>query len=503
MTVDVLVIGAGPSGLFSALELARHGAQARVIERNPEPHHQARATAIQPGTLELLARAGVVDAMLAASEHLRFARLLDTNLEVISELDFAGTGCKWEFQCSLPQWRTEQILSERLRELGVTVERGVAASSIESRADSLLVALDHADGATEIAEARWVIGAGGAHSLTRASMVEELVGDTYPGTALAGDIQIRGGPPRDGGAIIASARGYVLLAPLPGDRWITFIGDLDDDEIERLRADRSLGAIAASMERRLGSAVLLEDVGWAAPFRMHHRLAPRLAGERRFLLGDASHLSSPFGGEGMNSGLHDASNLGWKLALAARGHAAPGLLESFELERLSADRQVLEVSDQLHKLAYAAVESARTGIRTPAPSPDDAAALARSRCMLDISYAESPLAGEYAAAGAEPSPHPAVGARYPDGDKLAGTRHHLLLFGDADEAGTAHLRDRWAGLVEVTRMADGPTSSALLIRPDGYVGFRATPADAAGIEALDAHLGGYVLPARARSAVRE
>ena len=124
MTVDVLVVGAGPSGLFSAIELARHGVQARVIEREPEPHRQARATSIQPGTLELLARAGLADEMLAASEHLRFVRFLDPNLDVISETDFAGTGCRWEFQCSLPQWRTEQVLSERLFELGVTVQRG-------------------------------------------------------------------------------------------------------------------------------------------------------------------------------------------------------------------------------------------------------------------------------------------------------------------------------------------------------------------------------------------
>jgi 2-polyprenyl-6-methoxyphenol hydroxylase-like FAD-dependent oxidoreductase len=495
VAVDVLVVGAGPSGLFSAVELARHGVRARVVERRPEPHYQARATAIQPGTLELLARAGVADATLAASEHLRCARVLDANLELISELAFAGTGCKWEFQCSLPQWRTEQILSERLGELGVTVERGITASSIESRPEGLLVALEDVDGTTEIAEAGWVIGAGGAHSVTRASMTQELAGSTYPGTALVGDVRIRGGPPRDGGALVATAHGYVLLAPLPDDRWITFIGDLDDDELDRMRDGTPQGAIAASMKRRLGSIIVVEDVAWAASFRMHHRLAPRLAGDRRFLLGDAGHVSSPFGGEGMNSGLHDACNLGWKLALTVSGHAAPGLLESFELERLSADRQLLKVSDKLHALAHSAVRSARTGIRTPPPTPDDAAALARSRCILDVSYADSPLVGEYLAAGAQPPREPAVGARYPEDDQLSGTRHHILLCGDADEVKVARLRERWTGLVDVDCVADGPSSSALLIRPDGYVGFRAAPADAAGIEALDAHLDKYVLAA--------
>ena len=493
MTVDVLVVGAGPSGLFSAIELARHGVQARVIEREPEPHRQARATSIQPGTLELLARAGIADEMLAASEHLRFVRLLDADLNVISETDFAGTGCRWEFQCSLPQWRTEQVLSERLFELGVTVQRGVAASSIESNGDSLLVALQYPDGRREQVEAGWVIGAGGAHSLTRASIVQELAGSTYPGTALVADVRIREGPPRNGAAIIATAQGYVLLAPLPEDRWVTFIGDLADAEVERLREATSQEAVAASMQLRLGTRVALEQVAWASLFRMHRRIAPRLAGERRFLLGDAGHLSSPFGGEGMNSGLHDACNLGWKLALAVRGHAAPGLIESFEVERLSADRHVLEVSDQLHALAHGAVESARTGIRTPPPPPDEAAALLRSRCMLDVSYAESALVGEYVADGARPPAHPATGTRYPDGDTLTGTNHQVLLFGAADQAGASRLRDRWAGLVDVNPVRDHAPSSALLIRPDGYVGYRATPADAAGLKALDAHLSRYMV----------
>jgi 2-polyprenyl-6-methoxyphenol hydroxylase-like FAD-dependent oxidoreductase len=497
MPIDVLVVGAGPSGLFSALELARHGIRARVVEREPQPHHQARATTIQPGTLELLGRAGVADEVLAASEHLRFGRLLDTDLRVISELDFAGTGCRWEFQCTLPQWRTEQILAQRLCDVGVTVQRGVSASSIETRPDGLLVTLDDVHGATEIAETGWVIGAGGAHSVTRGSMLLELAGSTYPGTALVADIRIRGGPPRDGGSIIVSADGYVLLAPLPGDRWITFIGDLANDEIDRLRGDTSRGAVAASMERRLRGAVVLEEVAWAAPFHMHRRLARRLVGERRFLLGDAGHLSSPFGGEGLNSGLHDGCNLGWKLALAVSGNAAPGLLESFEVERLSADRRVLEVSDELHALTQSAVQSARTGLRMPAPAPEDAAALARSRCMLDVSYADSPLVGEFIGVGAQPTAEPVVGSRYPpDGDQVTGTNHRVVLSGQVDEAAAARLRDRWKGFLDVTRVRGRAASSALLIRPDGYVGFRATPADAAGLQALDAHLGGYMVRPR-------
>ena len=123
------VVGGGPAGLFAAAELARHGVRARVIERAAEPHRQARATAIQPGTLEILAQVGLLDDFVAASVQLPFARLFDAQLEALGEMTFADAGCEWGFQCSLPQWRTERILSERLAELGVEVEHGVDALS--------------------------------------------------------------------------------------------------------------------------------------------------------------------------------------------------------------------------------------------------------------------------------------------------------------------------------------------------------------------------------------
>lgn len=135
----------------------------------------------------IFARAGVVDRVLAESVHLGFARLFDAHLRQVGETAFAGAGCPWEFQCSLPQWQTERILADRVVELGGTVERGVEAVSVRQRDDGVLIGLKREDGTAETVEASWVIGAGGAHSVTRESMAETMVGTTYPGRPAGGD----------------------------------------------------------------------------------------------------------------------------------------------------------------------------------------------------------------------------------------------------------------------------------------------------------------------------
>jgi 6-methylpretetramide 4-monooxygenase / 4-hydroxy-6-methylpretetramide 12a-monooxygenase len=501
-TVPVLIVGAGPSGLFAAVELARHGIRARLIEREPVQLRQARATALQPGTLEILAQAGTLDQVLDSSVHIHFTRVFDTGLRQLSESAFAGIGSPWEFQCSLPQWRTEEILAGRLAELGGTAERGVSAVSMRDRDDGVQVELRHADGTPERIIANWVIGAGGAHSVTRESMTGDLAGTTYPGTALVAEVAVSCALPRDGSALIAAPEGYVLLAPLPGGRWLTFIGDLSDDETARLARGGSAESVSEFMARRTGSSVLVQDVGWSAAFRMHRRSAARVADTRWFLLGDAAHLSSPFGGEGLNSGLHDAHNLAWKLALEVHGQARPGLLASFAAERGAADRHVLEVSDGVHALAHGAVEAARTGREQASASPEQAAALTRARSMLDTSYRDSPLTGEYVAPG-QPAglAAPAPGERYPDRAGLPGTAHHVLVFGDAGEAGLDQLRGRRKGLAEVVRATTDPGRAGLaaagliLVRPDGQIGFRANATDPAALASLDAHLGSYLVAA--------
>src|SRR5436190_5045520 len=169
MRNDVLIIGAGPSGLFAAAELVRHGVAARLIEREVGPHREARATAIQPGTLEILDSVGLLPPFVDGAEHVRCSRMYGPDMAELGAMSHDGIDCRCKFQCSLPQYETQRILEAHLASLGGAVERGVTAAKVEADEEGILVELVHADGGVETARPRIVIGAGGAHSVTRHS----------------------------------------------------------------------------------------------------------------------------------------------------------------------------------------------------------------------------------------------------------------------------------------------------------------------------------------------
>jgi 2-polyprenyl-6-methoxyphenol hydroxylase-like FAD-dependent oxidoreductase len=312
---DVLIIGAGPSGLFAAAELARHGVDVRIVERQPLSHREARATAIQPGTLEILGSVGLLQPFLDASERVRSSRLYGPGMSGLGATSYEAIDCRCAFQWSLPQYETQRILEAHLASLGGAVERGVMATRVETDADGALVDLVHADGRVETVRPSVVIGAGGAHSITRHAMSEPLEGATYQGHFLVADIAMPAPLPRDEAGVVCGPDGLLLLSPLPGGRWISF-QDLEEG-VQAVSAEE----VVARVQVRLGGRYRPTDVAWFATFRMHRRIVSRLADGQRFLIGDAAHLSSPFGGEGLNAGLHDGHDLAWKLALVLRGRA--------------------------------------------------------------------------------------------------------------------------------------------------------------------------------------
>jgi 2-polyprenyl-6-methoxyphenol hydroxylase-like FAD-dependent oxidoreductase len=496
MQKEVLIIGAGPSGLFTAAELIRHGVEARLVERELRPHHQARATTIQAGTLEILDSVDLLLPFIEAAEHVRCTRIYGPDMCELRSTSFGGIDCRCEFQCVLPQYETERILEQHLVTLGGTVERGVTATKVEVHADGLLVELSHSDGRTESAYPDIVIGAGGAHSITRASMNEPLEGATYEGHFLVADITMQAPLPRDESSIVCGPDGLILLAPLPGGRWISF------QDLEETTETVSAEDVVARVEIRLGARCRPTDVTWFSPFRMHRRIVSRLADGKRFLVGDAAHLSSPFGGEGLNAGLQDAYDLAWKLALVLRGHARRSLLDDYAVERTIADQHVLEVSDQVHRGIVDIARTVRQRREVPAAvaSPFADALQRNARAMIDVDYTGSPLIADCReTVGLNSEPHP--GQRYPDWTRFGGTSHHLLVFGSVAEAESLRrFGGRWSNRVEVTLDPDVdparagiPAGGTVLIRPDGHIGFRSPSVDAAALAAVDRQLSSYLI----------
>lgn len=494
---DVLIIGAGPSGTFAAAELARHGITARLVERDVHPHREARATAIQPGTLEILKSVGLLEPFVESSEHVHCARMYGPGMTEIGSMSHDGIDCCCEFQCSLPQYETQRILEEYLVSQGGIVERGVTATKVEPEADGLLVKLTHADGKVETIRPAVVIGAGGAHSITRHSMSEPLEGSTYRGNFLVADIAMLAPFPRNEAGVVCGPNGLLLLAPLPCGRWISF-QDLEDD-----RDSATADEVIARVEKRLDGKFRPTDVGWFSPFRMHQRIVARLADGRRFLIGDAAHLSSPFGGEGLNAGLHDGYDLAWKLALVLHGKASRSLLDGYMAERRMADRHVLQVSDSVHCSITDVADAAREHreIHPVAVDPIAAALVRNSRAMIDVDYAGSPLVVDHGGGDAE-GQGPRPGLWYPDWAQFGGTSHHVLVFGEVSEAESiARLERRWSRLVKIThnpsvdpQRAGIAAGGVVMIRPDGHIGFRFPSAEREAFPALDRHLASYLIP---------
>lgn len=466
MIEDVVIVGAGPTGLMLACELRLAGCRPLVIERLPAPTGLSKALTISGRAIDLLAHRGLLARFRAAeSPHTgSMARLFHFGGIPINLEDLAGEAPKFVF---VLQATTERLLAERASELGVEVRRGYEVTGLAQTEDGVHLTVHTTTGVQSL-DARFVVGCDGAQSVVR-----ELAGIAFTGTPptrllrlgdvkLAADVGDHGGW-RDGRApFVPLGDGYVRVIatePYPAD-------------FDRSTA-MTLEELTESVRRSTGKDVRFSEARWLSRFTDASRQADRYRAGRVFVAGDAAHVQLPAGGPGLSTGLNDAVNLGWKLAAELHHRAPPGLLDSYHAERHPAAARVL-MHTRAQGLILTAGEHSRAMREVFTELMADEPVRRRLVDMLqgyDVHYAM----------GSESDPHPLVGRFVPDlslvdgrgelhvADLMHDARGLLLDLGD-DPALREQARG-WSERVDVVTATcpSGGSANALLIRPDGYV----------------------------------
>jgi 2-polyprenyl-6-methoxyphenol hydroxylase-like FAD-dependent oxidoreductase len=342
---DVLIVGAGPAGLTLALALQQAGVRHIVIDRLAAGQNTSRAAVVHAHTLEVLERVGVAADMVAAGLKVPGfrIRLGDSRLYGV---DFAGLPSRYPFLLMIPQNETEAVLEARLAALGGGVRRGVTAVSVREERAGVTAAVSGPDGPAAI-RARYAVGGDGMHSLVREAAGIAFEGGSYALSFVLADVVMDWPYGAAEASLFASPDGIVVVAPLPGGRF-RVIAALDP-------APETLGAaeVQAILDQR-GPAkgrARVREVIWSSRFRIHHRLAGAFRAGRLFVMGDAAHVHSPAGGQGMNCGIADACVLGEILAGVIRGERGEEALDLYGRLRRPAAAEVIGMADRMTKIA--------------------------------------------------------------------------------------------------------------------------------------------------------
>ncbi|MFF0131714.1 FAD-dependent monooxygenase [Streptomyces mirabilis] len=494
--LDVLVVGAGPTGLALAAQLHTFGAAFRIVDRSLDRVREPRALAIQPRTLEALAPFGVTDELIRRGNPAMQLRMhLPRRVVQVPLFDIGLADTAYPFLLFLSQAETENVLSEHLSGQGVDVERGTELVGLERTGSSIICRLRRGDGIEEALEATYVVGCDGAHSTVRAEAGIGFEGYAYPQTFLLADLEVDGLEP---GAVHTYMAGAGVLFFFP-------LGSPATWRMLTMRppgapgTEVSLGLLQEITDRYVGDRLALRDPVWMTDFHLHNRGAAHYRSGPFFLAGDAAHIHSPAGAQGMNTGIQDALNLGWKLALMGRGRAPAEWLETYEAERAPVGRNVLRFTDRAFTIGTSSnpvIRFARTrlaprlvplALRATGPR----GRVFRTVSELGIHYRRGPATTK---GPLPPRRGPRAGDRLPDVPRglqarTAGPGWHLLLSGASalwhDEQLVSLLKGR-DDLVDVHRLGDESPWAAVthgLVRPDGYLGYVARGTRLEGLRA--------------------
>jgi 2-polyprenyl-6-methoxyphenol hydroxylase-like FAD-dependent oxidoreductase len=468
---DVLIVGAGPVGLFLANECARRGLRWRLVETNASQSLHSKALAIFPRTLEILDMAGLVGPFMEVANRVTSVAVV-THGRTLARMRFAPEESPYPFIAMVPQNVTERLLVEQLERKGGSIEYNTSFASAVEHDDRVSVTLDR-NGERQELTARFVVGCDGAHSAVRHLLNLPFDGAQYDSLFILADIETNEALPADQLQLCPSEFGPAAIFPMSATRR-RIVATIDKGG----EGDApSLDLVRQILRQRAPAGIEATALYWSSYFRIHHRHVGQLRVGRLFIAGDAAHIHSPFGGQGMNTGLHDVWNLAWKLDLVVHGQGKEQLLESYSAERLPVIKQVIETTHFLtmamgtpNRWAQMVRDAVIPMVSRLAPFQH---AFVQRMSELGIAYRGSPIID-------------GAGQRYFDESLGGGNgigRRFLLVFDDAVDASVKEAAKELAGsyrhVVELRLRAGHDLT---LVRPDGYVAYAAHHHD--GIAAL-------------------
>lgn len=513
----VVIVGAGPTGLTAALELTRLGIGVRIVDKAAGPSTTSKALAIQGRTLELLMDREVGAELLRLGNRATGAAMYSDGRR-IGGVDVTLAPGRHNFILLLPQSETERVLSDALTAHGVKVDYGLVFTGLRDEGHGVTVTVRHPDGTGEVIDASYVIGADGARSQVRSAAEIAFDGRSLPQSYLLGDVRIDADIAQDSLSVFTGGAGFMAVFPLGDNRYRLMIKADDAD------ADTpSLPTVQALFDHLSPVPGVIRELLWGSRFRIQSRHVPTLRAGRVFLGGDAAHVHSPAGGQGMNSGIQDMVNLCWKVALVLRGQARPALLDTYDSDRMPVIRSLIAMTEKMTTFTNTTNSTAHRLFRRLAPialgrnTIQIKAATRLSQASISYRHAPSARAG-VGIAGLN------AGDRVPDWTvavdggmarlyELLDHRVPTLVTMGAmpDDIVRTHLG--WADRVALRdvdvsaeqpdlrgndarsarRFADQP--AWLLVRPDGYLATAGGPGDASQLAGwLDEWLGAAVVP---------
>jgi 2-polyprenyl-6-methoxyphenol hydroxylase-like FAD-dependent oxidoreductase len=468
MSPQVLIAGAGPVGMTMAIELTRYGVPVRIVDKAARPTDKSKALVLWSRTLELLDRAGGAGDFLTAGMNVNAVNIVAGN-KPMGHVSLAGIESPYPFALMIPQSETERLLNQQLNRLGITVEREVEITSFTAHDTGVKTILRHADGRDEVLQTEWLVGCDGAHSAVRHGLALPFEGNTLKSDWMLADIHLAGYPfPESEMAIYWHQDGVLVVFPISPGRF-RVIADFGLSQGAEPPAP-TLEQVQAILNRRGPAGLTVSDPIWLAAFRINERKVTDYRAGRAFVAGDAAHVHSPAGGQGMNTGMQDAFNLAWKLALVCRGDSSECILDSYSIERSTVGEQVLQAAGRLTKVATMKNHTAQT-LRNMAGHVLLGLAPFR-KAMVDqmsevtIGYPDSPLTGAHHVGVAHP--HPGERAIAPDGKPIGGGGSPLFtLFAKPSDDATEMIAC-YPDLLEPAVRAPFAEDGIWLVRPDGY-----------------------------------